>query len=89
MELRNLMENVVWQRLDEVLNDSKEDGCRCDLCRMDMAALALNELPARYVVTQRGETYSKADILEIQRYVDVVAAVTKAAKLVRKNPRHK
>lgn len=88
VELKNLMEALVWQRLDEVMDPERGAGCWCDQCRMDMAALALNGLPPRYVVTQRGETYSKADILEIQRYVDVVAAVTKAVRTVRQNPRH-
>lgn len=87
MELKNLMEDLVRQRLDEI-TASDQDFCRCEQCRLDITAIALNELPPRYVVTQRGETYSKADILEIQRYVDVVAAVTKAVQTVGKNPRH-
>lgn len=88
MELRNLMEKLVWERLEEVLDTQNTEFCACQQCRMDMAALSLNELPPRYVVTQRGEIFSKADILEIQRYVDVVAAVTKAVNLVKKKPRH-
>ncbi|MDW7652366.1 MAG: late competence development ComFB family protein [Bacillota bacterium] len=86
MELRNLMEELVYQRLNEVLAAEKTEACNCEQCRLDMAALALNDLPPRYVVTQRGATYSKADILEIQRYVDVVAAVTKAVKVVQQKP---
>lgn len=88
MELRNLTEKLVWQRLDEVLNEQGEECCGCEQCRLDMAALSLNQLPPRYVVTQRGETFSKADILEIQRYVDVVAAVTKAVNMVKRKPHH-
>lgn len=88
IELRNLMEELVFQRLDEILASEQSDVCRCESCRMDIAAVALNELPSRYVVTQRGATYSKAEVLQIQRYVDVVAAVNKAVNLVRKNPRH-
>jgi competence protein ComFB len=88
MELRNLMEDIVWQRLDEVLAEQKTI-CGCDQCRMDMVALALNSLPPSYVVTQRGEIYSKADILENQCYVDVVSAITKAVCVVKNKPRHK
>ncbi len=88
MELRNLMEILVVRRLDEVLDDEKEEVCRCNQCRMDMAALALNDLTPRYVVTQRGETYSKADLLEVQRFVDVLTAISKAVKIVHNNPRH-
>jgi len=88
MELRNLTEKLVWQRLDEVLKEQGAEYCACEQCRLDIVALSLNQLPPRYVVTQRGETFSKADILEIQRYVDVVAAVTKAANMVRRSPHH-
>ena len=88
MELRNLMEDVVNQRIAEVLAAQDNDVCTCEHCRMDMAALALNELHPRYIVTERGETYSKADNLEVQRFVDVVAAVAKAVTVVQKNPRH-
>jgi competence protein ComFB len=88
MELRNLMEDIVRQRLDEVLADQKTI-CGCDQCRLDMVALALNSLPPSYVVTQRGEIYSKADILENQCYVDVVSAITKAVSVVKNKPRHK
>jgi len=89
MKLRNLMEDIVCQRLDEVLAGEKEVICHCEQCRLDVTALALNELPPRYVVTRRGETYSKADLLEIQRYVDVVSAITKAVKVVQGKPRHR
>ncbi|MHB1256689.1 MAG: late competence development ComFB family protein [Dethiobacteraceae bacterium] len=88
MELRNLTEKLVWQRLDEVLKEQEAEYCACEQCRLDIAALSLNQLPPRYVVTQRGETFSKADILEIQRYVDVVAAVTKAVNMVKRKPHH-
>ena len=89
MELRNLMEALVMQRLDEVLTEDNNDKvCRCEQCRLDMAAIALNDLPSRYVVTQRGETYSKADLLEVQRFVDVLTALAKAVKIVQNNPRH-
>jgi len=88
MELRNLMEGLVTQRLDEVLAEESNKICRCEQCRLDMVAIALNDLPPRYVVTQRGETYSKADLLEVQRFVDVLTALAKAVKIVNNNPRH-
>jgi competence protein ComFB len=88
MELRNLMEALVMQRLDEVLTEENNEVCQCEQCRLDMAAIALNDLPPRYVVTQRGETYSKADLLEVQRFVDVLTALAKAVKIVKNNPRH-
>ena len=49
---------------------------------------ALNDLPPKYVVTEKGELYSKINTLEQQFEVDVVAAITKAAVLVKRRPRH-
>ena len=49
----------------------------CEQCRLDIAAIALNSL-SRYVVTPKGASYARADLLEMQKYVDVIGAVTKA-----------
>lgn len=43
----NLMEGLVAKHLDEVMH--RFNCCRCDRCRRDVAAGALNQLPARYV----------------------------------------
>jgi competence protein ComFB len=88
LELNNLMEKIVEQRLEEMLARNQSGLCRCSQCRLDVTALALNSLPPRYVVTDRGAAYAKANNLEIQLYVDVVAAVTKALQVVQRNPRH-
>ena len=51
--LVNLNERLVADRLDEVFE--KFRCCRCDRCRQDVAALALNALPAHYVVASPEE----------------------------------
>lgn len=84
--LQNLMEKFVFAAIDELLVG--KGVCRCEQCRMDIAALALNDLPPRYVVTAKGASYARADLLETQKYVDVIGAVTKAIKLVQEHPRH-
>lgn len=87
MELKNYMENLVWQYLDDILA-SRPDACNCQHCRYDIAALALNFLPPRYVVTAKGQTIAKVKSLDQQFYVDVVAALTNAITLVRARPHH-
>ncbi|MDY6795551.1 MAG: late competence development ComFB family protein [Actinomycetota bacterium] len=87
MLLRNYMEEVVESTMDEILS-TREDVCDCERCRMDIKALALNHLPPKYVVTERGYVYTKVNELESQFKADVVVAVTNALKIVRKNPRH-
>jgi len=84
--LQNLMEEIVLQAVDELA--AKQKVCNCEQCRLDMAAIALNNLPPRYVVTPRGATYARTDLLEIQKYVDVIGSVAKAIKLVKEHPRH-
>lgn len=86
LKIKNYMEEIVFSLIDEVLEDI--NVCKCDKCTRDIAAIALNDLPARYIVSQKGELYSKIDSLKQQFEVDVIAAITKAAVLVKRNPRH-
>ncbi|MBC7324855.1 MAG: late competence development ComFB family protein [Moorella sp. (in: Bacteria)] len=87
MFLKNYMEDCVWELMDRVLEQDPE-ACRCESCRYDMAALALNQLPPRYVVREKGVIYSKLAILEIQQRADIFRALTQALLTVKKNPRH-
>ncbi len=84
---KNYMEDVVFHHLDRLLPGT--NCCQCHICRMDIAAYALNHLPSKYVVTRKGEVYSKLAELQIQFETDVTVAIIKAAEVVRKNPRHR
>lgn len=84
---KNYMEEVVDTTLEEILS-RRDDVCKCERCRMDIKALALNHLPPKYVVTDKGYVYTKVNELESQFKADVTVAVTNAMKVVRKNPRH-
>lgn len=85
-QLKNYMEEIVLSTMEEILKDIKM--CKCDRCKLDIAAKALNDLPPQYIVTQKGEIYSKINNLKTQFEVDIIAAVTKAAILVKRNPNH-
>lgn len=87
MELKNYMETLVWQYLPDVLA-SHRDVCTCQHCRFDIAALALNFLPPRYVVTNKGQTMAKVKSLDQQFYVDIVTALTNAITIVKSRPHH-
>lgn len=84
--LKNFMEDVVSKEIDSVLNVM--NLCKCEKCRLDIMALALNDLPSMYVVTEAGELYSKLNELERQFDVDVQTAIIKAAVFVSKFPKH-
>lgn len=87
----NYPEVAVRELIDEVLDDyaSKYPGtCKCERCRNDIMALALNNLPAKYVVADRGKIITKTVYERIGGKAQVVAALTAAIQVVQKNPRH-
>ena len=87
MELKNYMEDLVLQHLDRVLNGNPR-ACHCQKCRYDIAALALNFLPPRYIVGHKGETYTRVKSLEQQFTIDIITAITNAIKIVNAEPHH-
>ena len=84
--IKNYMEEIVLDMIKDVLRDI--DMCTCEKCLLDITAIALNDLPPKYVVTEKGELYTKTNVLRQQFEVDVVTALTKAAVLVKRRPRH-
>jgi len=86
LQMKNYMEEIVLSNMDDILKDI--NVCTCERCRYDIAAKALNDLPPQYIVTKKGEIYSKINNLKMQFEVDVISAITKAAILVKRNPNH-
>lgn len=87
MELKNYMEELVLHQLDTVISFNNA-VCGCQQCRHDIAAMALTILPARYVVTPKGETYTRIKALEQQSAVDIISAITEGIKIVKSHPHH-
>ena len=85
-QVKNYMENCVVDSMKMVLKQI--NACQCDKCSADILAIALNTLPPKYVVTEKGELYSKLATLRQQFDVDIIAAITKAAVIVGRSPRH-
>jgi competence protein ComFB len=81
------MEDAV-DRVFENMRPNLKGICTCEQCTDDMKALALNRLKPKYVATHQGEVYSKVGQLHIQSETDIIGAITAAAEIVRKNPRH-
>ncbi len=86
MELKNLMEVVVSQAIEDIRKHY--DFCSCAQCRLDISAISLNKIPPRYVVSSKGESYGRAELLAIQKDIDVLGIVLNAVKVVQKQPRH-
>lgn len=85
-EIKNYMEVCVRDSLVQVLTSL--GVCTCARCRYDIMALALNDLPPKYVVTHKGHIYTKLSALQNQFTVDIITAITQAAGIVSQRPRH-
>ena len=83
--LYNVTEKLVLNKLDATLR--KMNCCRCDRCKEDIVAIALNNLKPRYIVATKEDIKQK--IHESQEVgSEVTTEVIKAVLVVRKNPRH-
>ena len=87
-DLKNYSEIQVNILLEEVLNNYG-NICKCQKCRLDIKALALNALTTKYIVSEIGEIYTKAlNEVDKQEQINVVMAITKAIEKVSNNPKH-
>jgi competence protein ComFB len=87
MIIKNYMEDLVWQALEEILA-VRPHICHCDHCRHDIAAVALNALPPKYIVTHKGETFTRIRMLETQFSTDIITAIIRAVEVVAAKPNH-
>jgi competence protein ComFB len=87
MHLKNFTEILV----DEAINKlwiNYDGKCKCDRCRMDIKAIALNHLPPKYTVTDKGEVFAKLNSFKNQIYVDITKEVVSAMETVKRKPSH-
>lgn len=85
-KVKNFMEICVEQTVDKMIEES--GVCGCEKCRADIEAIALNSLPTKYIVTEKGEVFSKLSAFNPQFNIDVMSAVSQAIEIVKKNARH-
>lgn len=85
-EVTNYMEIWVKSCMEELLK--KDEGCKCEKCKRDIFALALNNLKPYYVATEKGRVMAKLANSENQFEADIIIQVTKAMKKVREVPNH-
>ncbi|KAA0966803.1 hypothetical protein FQ087_11440 [Sporosarcina sp. ANT_H38] len=89
MTLYNVMEEVVRDVLIQY-KDQMQLACKCERCLNDIMAIALNELPPRYIVDREYGPYVRAShVADHQGATNITLIVTKAAAVVSKSPRCK
>jgi competence protein ComFB len=84
--LINLSEMLTKELLPSVME--RMDVCACPICTGNVLALALNNLPTKYVTTDEGKQYTQLEVYKRQNELDVVAALTRACVRVKNSPRH-
>ncbi|MDI3281259.1 MAG: late competence development ComFB family protein [Bacillota bacterium] len=88
MRLKNFMEDVAVQALEDYLREHRGELCTCPRCRRDILALTLNQLRARYVGSEEGEIRASVAQSDRQVKADVTLALLKAIEAVRAHPHH-
>ena len=94
MNLHNTVEDIVISKVDEIFRTLVEEEskkfCTCNQCRVDVICYALNRLPPHYIVSHRGVSRARRDIVSIkqqQQTADVVAMIHEGLKKVSHNQR--
>jgi len=88
MQLVNFMEEAVRRVLEEMQQEGPTGaGDLTEMARMDVLAYALNRLPPKYVVTQKGHLYTRVNELQQQFRTDILVELTKAIAFVKAHPR--
>lgn len=85
--IKNHLEVVVQQMLEEYLHDNPID-CSCEKCQADIMALALNQLPARYCVSLRGQILTEFESHTLPGQARIMAEIVRAAQQVNASPSH-
>jgi competence protein ComFB len=84
--LENHTEVIVLQTIEELLSKEEYNHVsQTENILVDIATYSLNRLPPKYVATQKGEVYTKAEELKHQHSVDILTVVAKAIKVITEN----
>ena len=86
--LKNESEKLVIEELSRQLDAHKGPICLCNVCVVDMAAMALNTVKPLYRVSLLGGQYTSQAMAEKSFAVSLKDSVTKAIKKVKENPAH-
>lgn len=86
--IQNHTEELVYESLEKKLAlIPDEDICKCEICIVDMACMALNKLPPRYRASLMGSIYSKAEDEKFEK--EVISIVDESIAKISLNPGHK
>ncbi|HCB93991.1 MAG TPA: competence protein ComFB [Selenomonas sp.] len=87
MELKNYMEDYVVAKINEVI-PQYPNCCSCEACKRDIAILALNHLPPKYISTEKGQIFARVESMGSQYEVETIKQIADAIAIVSAHPRH-
>jgi competence protein ComFB len=93
MELHNTVEDLVFAKVNEILDSIEKNGnpdhiCTCPHCRVDTACFVLNRTKPRYIVSNRGVARTELEPIEQQQKgADIITLVYEGIKQVNHNQR--
>ncbi len=85
--IHNVMEDLIQTEIDK--NIDVLGICPCPKCRKDLLTLTLNNVPPRYVSTEKGTAFITAGRLaSMDDRIQLLTEITRYAKLIGENPHH-
>lgn len=85
-KLINIMEGKVLSTINKAA--PQLGCCTCNKCKIDLAAYALNRIPPKYVDTEKGALFTRANHMGSEFDTKILLEVTKAAAAIGKAPGH-
>ncbi len=82
----NIMQALVEAKADKYIR--LFGLCTCDRCRIDVIALSMSNLPAKYMVVHNKDIVPLLSTYEARYNAAIVSQVMSACKQVMKHPRH-
>lgn len=84
-KLINIKEVMIHNKIDEVLE--KFNCCKCNSCKLEITAIALNRLTPQYTICHSDEELD--EIIPNSEYSKITSALINAIITIRANPIHK
>jgi competence protein ComFB len=84
-QVMNIVEKIVQEGVNEIL-PGLDNVCRCDKCRADIAAMALNQIAPRYVVNRTAEIISHGEFETPQWRAEILTAILRASRKIALHP---
>lgn len=80
-----MMEETVLDKIDQLWPQT--NYCKCDQCKLDIAAYALNRLPPKYVHSLAGTLIHRFDVSTTQMDAEISACVYNAIMRIGEEPK--